>query len=451
MSMQRRTEHPVEKFTELFSELENCSEMEQKQKIEEMNELMNEMNKVEICSVFTNGQLDRLNKMIEERKISLENAIPLLKHMGYCKAMKDFLGTSLCKSSLQERFEKMIVEEKKKKNEKLLVDLCECYISLYESLREALFSICVPCLLKVALNKEESEENQKEVEMALLAMSNIKAYHRVGNGLYLNEMTEILKYHQKNHYLTRLAYQSAWVFLISRWTYDKFLNSNVLNELHFVGEATRELEELMKCADWKRKEEEEERGKETKEELLLLRWLVIIDFYSQKVQIHGEEFVKLTRCIIDLCRAAKGNCREIYRKCYSFFYYYIFRAESFYYSLCEEVADLILEEMHGPTIDNEVTTLNIDAFYDFLRVLRGKREKKNSLTSFILFAWNWLNGKAKEEIEKENQKVMLYRELCEKMEEEGYEDLIVSFYKSVFDLAHFRALSKNPNDYFVYH
>eukprot|EP00770_Monocercomonoides_exilis_P015049 MONOS_14995.1-p1 / transcript=MONOS_14995.1 / gene=MONOS_14995 / organism=Monocercomonoides_exilis_PA203 / gene_product=unspecified product / transcript_product=unspecified product / location=Mono_scaffold01122:5424-6741(-) / protein_length=376 / sequence_SO=supercontig / SO=protein_coding / is_pseudo=false len=345
------------KFTELFSELENCSEIEQKQKIEEMNKRMNKMNKEELCSVFTNGQLDRLNKMIEERKISLESAIPLLKHMGYCKAMKDFLGTSLCKSYLQERFEKMIVEEKKKKNEKLLFDLCECYISLYESLREALFSICVPCLLKVALNKEESEENQKEVEMALLALSNIRSYHRVGNGLYLNGMTEILKYHQKNHNLTQLAYQSAWVFLISRWTYNKCPNSNVLNELHFVGEATRELELLSKCVYLKKKEEE--RGKETKVEILLLRWLVIIVFYSQNAQIHGEEFVKLTRCIIDLCRAAKGNNREIQYKCFSFLYNIILReAESDGCVLREEAVDFILEEMHGPTIDNEVTTLS---------------------------------------------------------------------------------------------
>ncbi|KAH7819116.1 uncharacterized protein MONOS_13695 [Monocercomonoides exilis] len=72
----------TEKFTELFSELEDCSEEELKQKIVEMNEMMELMDKEEFKSVFTIELFDKMHKMIEEEKISLENSIVLLKCVG---------------------------------------------------------------------------------------------------------------------------------------------------------------------------------------------------------------------------------------------------------------------------------------------------------------------------------------------------------------------------------
>ncbi|KAH7819689.1 uncharacterized protein MONOS_17934 [Monocercomonoides exilis] len=66
-------------------------------------------------------------------------------------------------------------KEKEKRNEKLLVDLCECYLFLSCGFTHELLSVCSPCLLKAASVKEESEENQKDVEMALLALSCIRA------------------------------------------------------------------------------------------------------------------------------------------------------------------------------------------------------------------------------------------------------------------------------------
>eukprot|EP00770_Monocercomonoides_exilis_P000423 MONOS_420.1-p1 / transcript=MONOS_420.1 / gene=MONOS_420 / organism=Monocercomonoides_exilis_PA203 / gene_product=unspecified product / transcript_product=unspecified product / location=Mono_scaffold00007:27207-27823(-) / protein_length=132 / sequence_SO=supercontig / SO=protein_coding / is_pseudo=false len=107
-------------FTKLLHELEYCSEDEQKQKITEFNGLLDEMGTKEI-------------------------------------------------------FEKMIIDENEKKegkNEKLLVDLCECYLLFYSGVFSSkMLSLCVPCLLKFALKKEEREKVQKEVEMALLALS----------------------------------------------------------------------------------------------------------------------------------------------------------------------------------------------------------------------------------------------------------------------------------------
>ncbi|KAH7828427.1 uncharacterized protein MONOS_4584 [Monocercomonoides exilis] len=141
-------------------------------------------------------------------------------------------------------------------------------------LPERVTEICVRCLLKVALSKEESEKTQKEVEMALLALSCIELYNGVENELYLNEIKEIIQYHQKCGNLTPFAYQSAWLFLIYRSFYDEDLVAAVVNELHFVEDARRELGDLSKRVDRKRKEEEnEKRRKETKEELLLIRWL----------------------------------------------------------------------------------------------------------------------------------------------------------------------------------
>ncbi|KAH7814792.1 uncharacterized protein MONOS_18398 [Monocercomonoides exilis] len=88
----------------------------------------------------------------------------------------------------------MIEEDKKKeeKNEKLLVDVCECYLTLDYDLSSELLSICVSCLLKAASKKEESEETRKEVEMALLALNSIGRYEYFAQELYLNEI-------KKNH------------------------------------------------------------------------------------------------------------------------------------------------------------------------------------------------------------------------------------------------------------
>ncbi|KAH7830741.1 uncharacterized protein MONOS_17012 [Monocercomonoides exilis] len=86
------------------------------------------------------------------------------------------------KSSLSKTFEKMIIEEDQKneeKNEKLRADLCECYLMVRDNFFSSDFvSKCVPCILKIALNKEEREETRKEVEIALVALSNIGKWTR---------------------------------------------------------------------------------------------------------------------------------------------------------------------------------------------------------------------------------------------------------------------------------
>ncbi|KAH7822491.1 uncharacterized protein MONOS_17669 [Monocercomonoides exilis] len=166
----------TEQFSKLFCELEGCRKDEQMQKIEEMNRLIEEMDEEEFQTVFTVERFNEMGKMIEKKTLSLESAILLLKHVGYCKMLKMYFVNSFDNSSLSKRIEKMITKEEKKtkeKDEKLLIDLSESYLFLGYFFSTKLISICVPYLLKVALKKEGNEEAQKEVEIALLALSNV--------------------------------------------------------------------------------------------------------------------------------------------------------------------------------------------------------------------------------------------------------------------------------------
>ncbi|KAH7828491.1 uncharacterized protein MONOS_13196 [Monocercomonoides exilis] len=224
--------------------------------------------------------------MIDEKKINIGNIILLLKHIGYCKTLKRTSNSNFEHSSLGKRFEEMIVEEYKKKeerDERLLADLCECYLLLNGRVSLELLSICASCILKVALNKEENEKVQKEVEMALLA-SNCFGYH------------------------------SAWKFLIDRLLNDRYLEEVFVNELHFVREARSELDELSKCIDWKAKEEGGGR-KEKKEMDIILGWLQILEFFFSLCQLWNEEFAELVSSIVQVFRAAKDNYGEINDQC----------------------------------------------------------------------------------------------------------------------------------------
>eukprot|EP00770_Monocercomonoides_exilis_P012378 MONOS_12322.1-p1 / transcript=MONOS_12322.1 / gene=MONOS_12322 / organism=Monocercomonoides_exilis_PA203 / gene_product=unspecified product / transcript_product=unspecified product / location=Mono_scaffold00675:29415-30056(+) / protein_length=193 / sequence_SO=supercontig / SO=protein_coding / is_pseudo=false len=169
-------------FNELFCELEHRREDEQKQKIEEMNGLVDEMDEKGFKSVFTIEQLNKIDKMIEEKALSWGNAILLLMHIGYFSALKFFFLFCFDTCSLRDRFEEKIIDEnekkKEEKNEQFLTDLCECFALLIEgSIPKKLLSIVVTRLLKVALKKEENEETQKEVEMPLFALSHIPGYY----------------------------------------------------------------------------------------------------------------------------------------------------------------------------------------------------------------------------------------------------------------------------------
>ncbi|KAH7819837.1 uncharacterized protein MONOS_17902 [Monocercomonoides exilis] len=422
-----------ELFSEFLGELEHCDENAQTQKILEMNVIIDEMEEEEFESVFTKEMFNKMEEMIKEEKLSMGNAIFLLKHVGYCIVLKDMRVLGFAYSSLSERIKEMIIEEEKKneeKNEKRLVDLCECYLLLNRWASEELLSTYMPCLLKVALNKEESEEVQKKVEMALLALNNI-GFQKMDKELYLNEIKEIIQYHQKHRNMTRLAYLFAWELLTNRFYCDNSLEDVIVNELQFARESAREVKELTRCVDWKTKEEEnEKRRKETKEEIILMRWLDTVDYFFILCTLWNEGFAEIIGSIAQLVRASKANHRGIHNQFICAFANAAgCNSVNIGAFLKEGAADLILEELQQPTLEDE-------AMCDCLRFFMNISER--------------LKDEEKDEMEEAKRKATK-RKVFEKMEEEGYEDTITTFNETVYFIRekyHFR-LSLNISDYFA--
>eukprot|EP00770_Monocercomonoides_exilis_P015087 MONOS_15033.1-p1 / transcript=MONOS_15033.1 / gene=MONOS_15033 / organism=Monocercomonoides_exilis_PA203 / gene_product=unspecified product / transcript_product=unspecified product / location=Mono_scaffold01130:14571-15743(+) / protein_length=319 / sequence_SO=supercontig / SO=protein_coding / is_pseudo=false len=292
--------------------------------------------------------------MIEEKKISLENAILVLKHIGHCRVLKGVWNERFGGSLLQKRFEKMIIDEEKKKeekNEKLWVDLCECYILLNKRISQEFLSTGVSCLLKVALNKEENEEAKKKVEIALVTLGSIDKWECVEQELYLHESREIIQYHQEHHNLSRFAYQSAWKFSILRLYRNREFEEVIVNELHFGREAARELDELAKASR---------------------------DNY--------EEISKICKYPL---MAAAGRITHI---------------EDL---LKGEAIDAVLEEFQRPTLNDEITSGFLECFDNITRRLKEKKDRTTD----------------------EEKRKALKKEIFEKMEEEGYEDIVISFHE----------------------
>ncbi|KAH7822229.1 uncharacterized protein MONOS_11671 [Monocercomonoides exilis] len=351
--------------------------------------------------------------MIEEEKLAMGNALLLLKHMGYCKALKGVWSDDFKYSLLKARFEEMIAKEdekKEEKDEKLIADLGECNLFFGSSSSLELNSICVPCLLKVALNKEENEEAQKEVEMALLALSCIFSHYNIERDLYLNEMKEIIQYHEKHHNLTRLAYQSAWWFLIILSFNDQKTIEVIVDELHFEREAARELDELMQSVDWKKKEEEEVKEKGKNEELVFKRWLQMFEHFFITCRKWNEECPGLIESIVRVLQAAKDYRREICKTCI-----YLLRSSAENRAvkvdalLKSGAIDAVLEEIQQPTLDEEMT-FECKKFFQLISVCL----------------------KIKEIDEKEEaKKKVIKMEIFDKLEEEGYEDIIISIQKNI--------------------
>ncbi|KAH7817031.1 uncharacterized protein MONOS_15021 [Monocercomonoides exilis] len=422
----------TERFNELFCELEHSNEDEQRKKIGEMNEIVEGMDFDELESIFNEETFNKIYKMIEEKKMTMENVILLLKHAGYLKTLKNVWNPCFDSSSLNKRFEKMIFEEEKKKekNEKLLVDLCGCYLLLGNQFNSELTLIYVPCLLKAASVKEENEEAQKEVEMALLTLSNINEYIEVKQELYLKEITEIIKHQQEQRNLTKLAYQCAWLFFINRFFHDYSLEDTITAELHFVGEAARELEELTRCIDWKNKEENEKRRKATKEEITLIRWVETCTYYFLSCRLWNEEYVELLSRIVQIIHAAGDNHREIGNLCISSLRYAAENRDVKVEDLLKGGAiDAILEEIQRQTLNEAIVN---DCFQFLVNVSRKLKEKN------------------KDEREEEERKA-LNRKVFEKMEEEGYEDVLTSFHETlkIFNRRYYHGLSLKFSDYLV--
>ncbi|KAH7824402.1 uncharacterized protein MONOS_2324 [Monocercomonoides exilis] len=296
-----------------------------------------------------------------------------------------------------------IEKEKEGKDENLLANLCECYVSLSILIQFELAPICVPCLLKVALKKEESEETQTEVELALLALTCFDHFE-LDKELYLKEVIEIIQYHREHRNLTYLAHHSAWKFLIDRISFQSSSESKIVSEHHFARDAGRELDELSKHIDWKKKEEEEEGERETKDEIVLMEWLRTSSSFFATCGFLTDEFFGLLSSAVGVFRLAYDCNKEINDRCM-----YLFKEAALNMHVKAEdliesgAVDVVLEKIIQLDTTNELLTYYLLFF---------KRLSKR------------LNEALVGDIHEANRRA-LQKKIFEKLEEEGYEDCII--------------------------
>ncbi|KAH7832733.1 uncharacterized protein MONOS_10925 [Monocercomonoides exilis] len=335
--------------------------------------------------------------------------------MGRLNAMKRLNVGHFKNSSLGKRIKNLIVEEEKKKeekDEKILIDLCECYLLFYyeyDDLPKTMTNICVPPLLKVASNKDESKETQKEAETALLALGNVGDFI-IPEELYLSEIKEIILYHQEHRHLTQIAYQSAWQFLIKRFVFDESLEGVIVNEMHFVREASKGLEKLMKHEDWKKKQKEAKKekgiGKEPEEEHMMMKWLFAIGRYLTMCKLWNEESVLLVDSIVRLLRAARDINMDMSECCVNILYGTVMNRTMKIEGILKGWSfDAVLEEIQSQTLNRHL----MKCLKFFLVISKRMKEKEKD---------------EKEETKRKSTK----KKVFVKMEEEGYEDIITSFH-----------------------
>ncbi|KAH7815465.1 uncharacterized protein MONOS_14359 [Monocercomonoides exilis] len=366
-------------------------------------------------TLYSAEMFNEIGQMIEDEELSLEKAILLLKQMGRCKMMESIASFGFDESQLSKRLAKMAVEEEKKnerKNKKLLVDVCECHLSLFQfyfSFEPELLLVCQPCLLEVALSKEESEERQKEVEMALLALSCIPDFAPIEKERYVSEMAEIIEYHEEHRNLTHLASQSAWLFFVKRIGKERELEKVIVKELDLMREAARELEELKNGVDW---EKTERRVKKRKEVRMIRRWFGTLWSFFSNSRMHCAECAEFVRCVAKTITSAKESCREVFSECFGLFRYMVSKDAGYVGDLLKGGAvDVFLQEMQQSTI----------------RI--GMKEK---CTKTICDIFESLSATPKEQSDEEKRKIAK-KDLFENLEEEGFEDAFLSFFCSSRD------------------
>ncbi|KAH7819212.1 uncharacterized protein MONOS_18663 [Monocercomonoides exilis] len=421
-----------EKFFDLFHKLNHFRDLEQKQITCEMIEVITKMDRKELNFIFEKGLYNNIYMMTEEKKISIENAIYLLKQIGYNKTLKNSSDDSFRKCSLKKRLGKMIIEEEMKieeKNENLLIDLCDCYlmnypIICYGKIPKKMLSILVCYLVKSASKKEDKEEAQEEVELALLTLSNIWKYVKERKDQHLNEIKEVIKFHQVHRNLTRLAYQSAWKLLINRLNEDKSLEDMIVNELHFAREAKGELIELEMTMNLIKQNGDDEKGKEGKRDIcnLISEWLDSIYWYFYSAKIKTEENVKLLDCIISLCKKSMNLGNGL-------------SENSYYY-----VGDIM--ETDGVSVDDVLKSDAIKYFMNETQQSTLVDDVISPCMRFFKLISKWLNKGRKNEIREDfieeisgeieiSEWKWLKKKVIETLEEEGYEDILMSFSGSI--------------------
>ncbi|KAH7822233.1 uncharacterized protein MONOS_17707 [Monocercomonoides exilis] len=425
----------IERFSKLISGLRNFNKTDQKEIIKELESVMKAMDKNELKGALTVGVFEEIKRMIEDRKLGSDNDYLLMKCIGYWKAMKNIVICNFGKSSLCKRFELMIFEEMNKKegkNEKRLIGLYESYYLLSDdSIHENLAPIITSCLLKVASDKEESPETEKEVEMALLALSEGSRGILVKGAQHLQEITRIIFHHNDHRNLTQLAFQCAWRFMINNWNSNSNSQIVVVKYMNFLTVVKRELEELAKCVDWKREDEEKENSlAEPKATQIIVRWLDVLGYFFIMCNKWDDDFYELVRFIVELFRTARDNEQEISEMCAHALKMLAHNENSSVdaFEKCG-VLDVISEELQQLKLENRLAS---DCLSIYLQIVRR------------------LSNNSGDETDEEKRKE-LKRKMFEKLEEEGLEDVITSFHETLeYNQSYYdHSLSLNIFDYFV--
>ncbi|KAH7822671.1 uncharacterized protein MONOS_10738 [Monocercomonoides exilis] len=402
----------VRMFYETLSQLNSCNAVEQAMKIEDVKGMLFKMNENELFSILSKDAFNELCKMMVEEKISVENAVMLLRHMGYRKSLSESWTKCFNRSMLCKYVERMIVEEEEGKDEwkkNLAIGLCECFLFLFDWRRcmpKKVLHKSVTLLLNFASNKEEIVNCQKDVEMALLALSCIAFNEDVKAELYLNKIIEIIKYHQENWNLTRLAYQSIWKFFIDRLFKEGKLASVAVNELHFFEESSRELEELERSVGKKKREKQGE--VEAEEVWIIKKWCRTLETYFRYCPMWSKERTEPLSSIVKLCRASKKYCSEISIECEC----------SLKRVICAS----------GYTPDKRLPRSGVIEYA--LEELCLLPVKYDMISPFVMFILKLSEGQITPASDPGNKscKKKIEKEIAEKLEEEGYEDVIVLFY-----------------------
>ncbi|KAH7826713.1 uncharacterized protein MONOS_10554 [Monocercomonoides exilis] len=428
---------------------DKSSSNEQRSRMDEIDHLIEEMDESEFESVASVEFQNEVEKLIEEEKTSFENGVRLLQHVGFWKLVRGAWNDCGVSKWLQKRVEKMMMEEREKKvgeqNEKLLIDLFECYLGYYGVSANApgdLTSVCVGRILKDAIAKAAKEGKEKDVEMCLVTVSGVGKFNYVKKEVYENEMKELLKQQQKEKKLTHLAYESVWEFVVNRLGMGLGLEEVIAGDVDFVGEAARELEELIECVNWGVEGKGEERASKGRKELWVIkRWCRTLAMFFACSEKREMKCGALIRSIFRLCRVAKKRERALFNQYIDLFETMVGMKKDVGEDLVEGGAvEYFVYELCRGTLENMGLERSMRICYEVQTAM--KRDKKNKKK-------RWIYGMPPEESEEEKKKTTIVWEIIDELEDEGFEDIVFCLERRLSHLRRFLHLPTSFSEYFV--
>ncbi|KAH7819134.1 uncharacterized protein MONOS_3298 [Monocercomonoides exilis] len=189
--------------------------------------------------------------------------------------------------------------------------------------------------------------------------------------------------------------------------------------MYFVTEAAKELEELSYCVDWMKKgkrmmanEEEEyddddddDERKEEEKISVIKRWLMTIYIFLFFFQLSDADVLMLTSSVASLNRKARVSRISVSKECLSLYISAVDAKEHVAFELMRIGAGAVLVgELQKPTLYEPMERLCLKLLKQLLRGFCVRVENE----------------------EARRKSKMLQREMCVMMEEEGFDDTILS-------------------------